>query len=107
MTTPEIQPLGGGRFELSGDLDFDTVTGLLPRGNAVFAAWPEAELNLARVGRANSAGLALLLEWLDHAQLGGRRITFLNLPDSLCAIARMSNLLDLLSGGADATSEAH
>lgn len=42
--------------------------------------------------RANSAGLALLLEWLDAAQRRGQGLRFRHLPESLLAIAGMSHL---------------
>ena len=90
---------GEGRFELNGVLDFATVGALLPRGLEVFSNRHEVVLDLSGVTRANSAGLALLLEWLDHGRKRGFELRVVNLPDSLRAIARMSNVDTLLVRG--------
>lgn len=93
------------RLCLSGTLDFSSVTRLRDQGLAEFGANRDIRLDLARVSRANSAGLALLLEWLALAQARQVRLRILNLPESLAALARVSNLhahlpleKDLLSG---------
>jgi phospholipid transport system transporter-binding protein len=53
-------------------------------------------LDLQGVTRADSAGLALMLQWVDEARRRGRSIRFSGVPDSLLDIARFSNVLDLL-----------
>jgi phospholipid transport system transporter-binding protein len=85
-----------GRFLVSGVLDFSTVGDLLEQGGTQFGGHKEVLLDLAQVTRANSAGLALLLEWLDRAGRRQQRLRIFNLPDSLAAIARMSNLYQRL-----------
>jgi len=91
-----LEHRGDGRYALCGPLDYGSVAALLQQGRAAFSAHPEVELDLAGVTRANSAGLALLLEWLDDSRDGGYRIQLRNLPASLAAIARISNLHQLL-----------
>jgi phospholipid transport system transporter-binding protein len=55
------------------------------------------------VDTANSAALALLLEWVDQAHRGRRRIRFAGVPAAVLEIAKASNVADLLplaeSGG--------
>ena len=77
---------------VSGVLDFLTVGALLDQGLALFGTDRELILDLAEVERANSAGLALLLEWLDVTQRRGQALRFRHLPESLLAIAGMSHL---------------
>ena len=97
MSPPLLEDMGGGRFRLAGVLDFSTVDrALRDRGLAAFGSKRGLILDLAGVTRANSAGLALLLEWLDQAASGNLELRFTNLPASLTAIARMSNVEDLL-----------
>jgi phospholipid transport system transporter-binding protein len=91
MSHAEVER-AGDRIRLTGVLDFATVGRLREQGLALFEASPGILLDLAGVERANSAGLALLLEWLDLAQQRGQRLRLCNLPDSLQAIARISNL---------------
>ena len=81
---------------VEGPLDFDTVGPLLAAGEALLRRPGALRIDLGGVSAANSAGLALLLEWLDIAR--SRRITlsYLQLPESLRRIAAFSNLEALL-----------
>jgi phospholipid transport system transporter-binding protein len=82
---------------LVGNLDFSTVDGILrDLGLDAFGNRRAVVLDLASVNRANSAGLVLLLEWRDYAAAKGVALSFANLPDSLLAIARLSNVAELL-----------
>ena len=107
MSGPRLKESGGlvelgqGRFELRGVLDFNTVGALLAKGAAAFEGQERVELDLQGVTRANSAALALLLEWLDLGYSKGFQLGFSNLPDSLVAIARMSNVEGLLTPARD------
>jgi len=96
VSAAELVARGEGRFALSGILDFSTVDALLPRGLALLDGAGPALLDLAGVTRANSAGLALLLEWLDQARRRGRELHVTHLPTSLADIARICNCTELL-----------
>jgi phospholipid transport system transporter-binding protein len=76
-----------GYIRLNGPLDFSTVAELLDSG----MDWPsegDIHIDLAGIGHSNSAGLALLLEWLQKAQQKGRQIKYHNVPEQLLGIAR-------------------
>ncbi len=94
-------PDGAGRLRVEGPLDFTTVSGLLAAGEERLRDTDRLQIDLAGVTSANSAGLALLLEWLDLARARGVALRYLNLPDSLMRIAAFSNLETLLPVGAD------
>ena len=96
MSAAELLEQGEGRFALRGVLDFSSVGGLLGEGITAFGAHRRVVLDLQGVTRSNSAALALLLEWLDIGRARGFELSFVNLPDSLLAIARMSNADALL-----------
>ncbi len=98
MMPPRIEPAGAGEFRIHGDLVFETVGDLLPAGEALFRDHRSLRLDLSGVGDSDSAGIALLLEWLAAARRRGGRIQFLGLPDSMLRIARLSNLEPLLPG---------
>ena len=89
---------GEGRFQVSGELTFNTVTALLAESRrTLFAAPAEAlELELKGVSRADSAGLALLIEWMRMARAANCTISFRHLPEQLQAIARTGELEPLL-----------
>jgi phospholipid transport system transporter-binding protein len=54
------------------------------------------DVDLEGVRRANSAGLALVLEWLEIARERGISLRFRNLPESLARLAAISNVTGLL-----------
>ncbi|MGQ0384598.1 MAG: STAS domain-containing protein [Gammaproteobacteria bacterium] len=100
MGQPGFSDLGGGRFALAGDLVFDTVPGLLALGDAAFAASARAEVDLARIGRIDSAGVALLLEWVIAARGAGRELRYRHPPPALAVLAGLGEVGALI--GADA-----
>jgi phospholipid transport system transporter-binding protein len=81
---------GGHRLE--GALTFASV----PKLAAAHPRHPAAEIDLGGVTRADSAGLALLLEWQRTAGEDGDELVYRDLPEQLAAIARVSNLAELL-----------
>jgi len=86
-----------GLAALSGEMVFETVPSLLNQGAALFAsAGGDVVLDLTQVTQTDSAGLALLLEWIDQARQHGRSLRFLNLPAALLGIAHLSNAEGLL-----------
>lgn len=85
-----------GQARVEGALDFDTLMPLLAAGEALLRRPGALRIDLGGVTTANSAGLALLLEWLDLARARGIDLRFLNLPDALLRIAALSNLGELL-----------
>jgi phospholipid transport system transporter-binding protein len=95
-----LASLGNGQFALAGDLVFDQVACLLGEGDAAFGALPRADIDLAKVERADSAGLALLLEWSIVARDADRVVNYLNIPPPLAALAGISEVATLLVAGA-------
>lgn len=88
---------GDGRFELSGDVGFADAARLLAEGDAAFKDLRRVEVDLAGVGRADSAGLALLLEWSLAARDAGRSLTYRNLPPAVSSLAGISDVAELLT----------
>jgi phospholipid transport system transporter-binding protein len=97
MATAKIEQSGDGRITVSGELGFTTVTDLRNRSHHLFVdACGELDIDLAGVTRSDSAGLALLLEWMRMAKVVNRTLTFHHLPDQMKAIASASDLEDVL-----------
>jgi phospholipid transport system transporter-binding protein len=57
-------------------------------------------VDCAGVTRADSAGLAVLLDWLAWGRRKSRALSLTNLPESLIAIARISEVDELLQPAA-------
>jgi phospholipid transport system transporter-binding protein len=92
-----IHDAGPGRFRVEGVMTMGTVTGLRSAGLQAFARAPGAiEVDLGAVRRADSGGLALLIDWLAWARQAGRGFSYAALPASLLALARLSDVEELL-----------
>ena len=101
MTAGRLAGDGPGRWSLSGDVGFADAARLLAEGEAAFAGADRVEVDLSGVGRLDSAGLALLLEWSLAARGQGRRLSYRNPPPALSALAGLGGVSGLLdsSGG--------
>ncbi len=91
-----LRTLGAGEARVEGALDFDTVRPLFTAGEALLRRPGALRIDLGGIDSANSAGLALLLEWLDLARARRVDLRFANPPDALLRIAALSNADGLL-----------
>ena len=94
-----LQDLGHGRFALSGELTFDTAEKILRAAEGPFEEHTQLEIDLSGVTDSDSAGLALLLEWVTWANHSVREIRFAEIPEKIYAIARTTEVEQLLSRG--------
>lgn len=83
---------GGDVCRLTGVLDFTTVPGLIRELTGLFARPRELTVDLGGVTRADSAGLALLLEMQRLAGEGGCSLTLRHAPRSLRNLIHISEL---------------
>ena len=79
-------------------LDASTAREVLEQSESRFAQSKEIDVDLGGVGESDSAGLALLIEWLRIARQGGQSIRFANVPAQIEALARISEVEDLIGG---------
>ena len=88
---------GNGSWSLEGELGAASVPDLLMRAKPALAGSGDIEVDLNAVTRADSAGLALLVELMRESSRNGRRISFNHVPAQLLSIARVSGLEEILS----------
>lgn len=93
--TLEFSP--GGQACLGGPLTFETCTRLyhsmerrLQSGETV------KQIDLSAVSTADSAGLALLLEWQANSKLSGNSLTLTGAPEGLLQLAKLCEAVELL-----------
>ena len=79
-----------------GALTFETVPGLYQKSSSWFDSAGELILDLAQVERTDSAGLALLIEWLRRAQVANMTLRFANIPAQVQTLIRINGLQDAL-----------
>ncbi len=94
-----LEDRGEGRFALSGEMSFDTADQILRDSEAPFEEHTQLEIDLSGVTLSDSAGLALLLEWVTWANHTVREVRFTGLPDRIMAIAKTTEVERLLTRG--------
>jgi phospholipid transport system transporter-binding protein len=87
-----------GRIAVTGELTFATARDARQLGVLVLEGSRAQRfiIDCSGVTRADSAGLAVLLDWLAWGRRKSRTISLENLPASLVAIARISEVDGLL-----------
>jgi phospholipid transport system transporter-binding protein len=85
-----------GRLEIHGDLSFDSVPALWRDCREQCTSGAAIDVDLGQVQRSDSAGLALLIEWLREAQRSGGSLRFFNIPAQMLEMARVSGLDEIL-----------
>jgi phospholipid transport system transporter-binding protein len=97
----EISEPASGRIVVTGELTFATARDARQLGVLVLESSRAASLviDCGGVTRADSAGLAVLLDWLSWGRRKSRVVTLENIPASLVAIAKISEIDSLLQAG--------
>jgi phospholipid transport system transporter-binding protein len=95
----KLEDQGGGRFTLSGRMAFDTAGQILRESEGPFQEHTRIEVDLSGVDETDSAGLALLLEWITWANHTVREIRFTEMPEKINAIAKTTEVDHLLKRG--------
>ena len=99
MNDFEIRDLGDGRFSVTGKMTFDTAEKILRASEEPFEEHSQLEIDLSGITDSDSAGLALLLEWVTWANHSVREIRFNEMPEKILAIARTTEVEQLLTRG--------
>ena len=81
---------------LAGELSFETAPDLLDSQRDLFNRRDQLIIDCKAVTRSDSAGLALLVEWLRQAKRYHCQLMFRNLPGQILDIARVSGVEELL-----------
>ena len=87
-----LEPSGDGRFALRGELGFGNAVPLLEDGLRRFGDAGPVEVDLGGVTHADSAGVAVLIEWVASARRAGRELRYTDIPPQVLAIARLGGV---------------
>ncbi|MFW5452569.1 STAS domain-containing protein [Thioalkalivibrio sulfidiphilus] len=94
--------LDGDRLRVSGDLSLDSVADLWARSRALFeTGTPPRLVDVSAVTRADSAGIALVVEWFAMARARGTDLRIEGVSPTMGDIIRLADLQELLSGVSD------
>ena len=100
-TVFEITAGADGRAYVTGSLTFATARRAREQGLEKFRTCTAraCEVDCSGITASDSAGLTVLLDWLAMAKHEGRSLRFVNLPAGLLAIAKISEVAELLQTG--------
>ena len=100
-TTFEIVAGADGRAHVRGALVFAIARKARSEGLEKFqqCGARSCEVDCSGITRSDSAGLSVLLDWLALAKRDGRSLRYMNLPQELLAIAKISDVDELLQKG--------
>ena len=92
---------GPGSLSVQGPLNFASARRACELGIEALAraSGSKLEIECRGVTVSDSAGLAVLLEWLGVAKRAGRSLRYTQLPEGLLALARISEADPLLERG--------
>ena len=99
MADFDITDKGDGHFFLTGEMTFQSAGQLLRASERLFEEHTRIEMDLGGVTETDSAGLALMLEWITWANHTVREIRFTNVPEKIDAIAKTTEVDHLLKRG--------
>jgi len=99
--TFRLMAAGDGRYTAEGPLTFATARRARDLGERLVngAGGAALEIDCAGVSASDSAGLAVLIDWLGTARRAGRTLRCTHLPPGLTALARISEVEELLDRG--------
>jgi len=83
-------------WQVTGELSFDSVPKLSKTGCGIITKYEHVIFDLQDVIAVDNSGLALLTTWTRFANKLDKSICFVNLPDKLLDIAKLSGLENIL-----------
>ncbi len=93
MSDDSFHASGDGRYEVRGQLTFQSVPRYYVHSVRMFEdGRGPVTVDLAGVTLADSAGIALLVEWQQQARVAQRMLRFANIPEQARKIIRVSGL---------------
>jgi phospholipid transport system transporter-binding protein len=96
----EVVEAAANHLNVSGSLTFDTARRAHEAGLRIIRSEHSREpleVDCHGVTDSDSAGLAVLIDWIANATSRGRKIRFANLPPGIRAAAKISDVDSLLS----------
>lgn len=79
-----------GYFIVEGPLTFSSIDKKTVKSFDFLGSAPQICIDLKRVESTDSAGLALMIEWIKHSKKHNTHLSFKNIPQQLQALAKLS-----------------
>lgn len=89
MSTFTLSKQTTGDYLVEGELTFFNLNKKNITSLDFFKSAKEICIDLAKVTSADSAGLALLIEWIKQCRIADTKLTFKNIPQQLLTLAKL------------------
>lgn len=96
MSLARIEFAEPNQLQVIGEINHQNVNQLLRDGKAIMRQHAHLQVDLSQVHHANSAGVALLTEWLRFAKANNKTLSFSKVPEQMLAIIELGGLAKLL-----------
>lgn len=96
MKSATIKKTEDGRLAITGELDFNNVVEFWQESLVLMKDLNELHFDLSAITHCNSAGIALLLEWIKYARREKKSLSFRNIPQQLLSIAKVTGVDQIL-----------
>jgi len=96
MSNIQLNKQENGSIAVTGCLGFSEVAVLLKSSSVFFNGQDGLIFDLSAVEKSDSAGLALLVEWMSMAKKSSQSLAFQGTPKQMLDIARVSGLDQVL-----------
>ncbi len=90
MSTFQLTKKNNNTYFAEGDLTFFTINKKTIQSFEFLRSTDELCIDLTNIKHADSAGLALLIEWIKHSKLYQTNLSFINIPEQLLTLAKLS-----------------
>ena len=91
-----LEKMTDQHYVLSGELSFESVPALSGSILPLLQENARLDISLDKVRRSDSAGVAMLVEWLRLARQQDKPLRFLDIPEQMLSIVRVSGLDTIL-----------
>lgn len=92
MSENGVNARDNGVIEVSGQMTFQSVPQFFARSDKWLQGSGKITIDMHGVTLADSAGLALMLEWQQLARAAGREMVFTNMPEQMRDLIRVNGL---------------
>ena len=92
MSAFNLIKLSDDSYCVEGNMTFSTLNKKTIKSFDFLNTTKEICIDLEKVTAADSAGLALMIEWIKHSKPLNTKLRFKNIPQQLLTLAKLSDL---------------
>ena len=95
MQNIEILSVAQNQYIIKGDLTFSSINKTSAKVLNFAQSSPSISIDLQSLGKIDSAGLALLIEWIKFARASQTELRFEHIPTQLSALVQLCDISEI------------